>query len=279
VAPHDQRREYDLLVAAPHRHKRKSSAPAAGPAGSSVVPDVAPMVKLRVVAYFNQERFVERRYRANAELAEIRAFIDDLNGRLVRSGSRRTRASIEAEVDRKLRERDLVEAFKLNLNEEVIADRTRYRVDLHLDEANWARRRRHDGFSILVAHPELPQTAAQLCRLYRAKDVVEKDFHIIKSVVEVAPVRHYADSKVRAHVTLCMLALLLERTLQHRLRGKCSPEAALELLEPCRLNRFASETRAYGLTRPTTEQKEILRHLGLSKLIDDETVSERLSPR
>lgn len=236
-------------------------------------------VKLRIVAYFNQERFVEKRYRARQALAEIGAFVDDLNRRLAACGRRRSRASIEAEIDRKLRSRDLVESYAVRLDEQQDEERTRYHVTLTLDEKSWAKRRRYDGFSLLVAHPEVSQSAAQLCRLYRAKDAVEKDFHIIKSVVEVRPVWHHSDAKVRAHLTLCMLALLLERTLGHRLRGRCSAEVALERLEPCRLNQFESTARAYGLTRATAEQQDILRHLGLAKLVDDEQVAETIRPR
>ncbi len=278
--PEEQLRQFEQLVTIAHRRRPRRTPVAKSPSAPTEPPThVSTTVRLRVVAYFNQERFVEKRYRANAELIEIREFVDDLNQRLSRSGSRRSRASIEAEVDRKLRTYDLVEAFALKLQEEQIAGRARFCVDLELDEVAWARRRRNDGFTLLVAHPDLPHTPAQLCRLYRAKDVVEKDFHIIKSVVEVRPVRHYTDAKVRAHVTLCMLALLLERTLSHRLRGTCSAEVALERLELCRLNQFDSATRAYGLTRPTPEQKDILRHLGLMKLVDDDEVAERLRPR
>jgi hypothetical protein len=67
-----------------------------------------------------------------------------------------------------------------------------------------------------------------------------------------------------------MLALVLEQTLGHRLRGSCSAEVALDRLEPSRLNQFEHATRTYGLTRPMREQKDILRQLGLMKLVDDE---------
>jgi hypothetical protein len=273
----EQLEQFEKLVAAStERRRRKRCPPAQAPTEPLPEPST---VKLRVVACFNQERFVEKRFRAQAILDEIRAFVDDLNRRLQSTRSRRSRASVEAEVDRKLRAHDLVEAFTVRVDEVRLEGRTRYHVDLVLDEPRWARKRRHDGFSLLVAHPDVPQTAAALARLYRAKDAVEKDFHVIKSVVEIRPVWHHSDAKVRAHVTLCMLGLLLERTLGHRLRGTCSAEAALERLEPCRLNHFAGATSAYGLTRATVEQKELLRQLGLLSLVDDEQVAETLHPR
>jgi hypothetical protein len=57
-----------------------------------------------------------------------------------------------------------------------------------------------------------------------------------------------------------MLALLLERTLQHKLKGKYTADAALEVLEGCHLNQIAAGadgTTAYTLTEPTPEQAAI----------------------
>jgi hypothetical protein len=270
-----QRARWDALLVARRRPKRIVRTER--PSSSS---DAVSSFKVRVVAYFNQERFVEKRYRATAELDEIRAFVADLNERLLRSRRRRSRASVEAEVERKLHAYQLVEAFDVKVDERVTGVIAHYVVEVTLDEKNWQRRRRYDGFTLLVGHPDLSESAGELCRLYRAKDVVEKDFHIIKSVVELRPVRHHSDSKVRAHVTLCMLALLLERSLGHRTRARCSAEAALRLLETCRLNQLATgDTHVYALTRPTTDQHALLRLLGMARLADAEEVAERLRPR
>lgn len=275
LEPDEQRRQFAELLAAPRLRKLPVRVRAAAPQPASSV-----SLKVRVAAYFNQERFVDKRHRANAELDEIRSFVTELNERLMRANGSRSRRSIEAEVDRKLRAFDLLEVCKTRLHEDKLAGRARFRVELTIDDQEWDRRRRFDGFTLLVSHADLPHDATELCRLYRAKDIVEKDFHVIKGVVEVRPMWHHSDAKVRAHVTLCMLALLLERSLGHRLRGKCSAEAALEELEPCRLNQFsAGEQTVYGLTRPTAEQKTILRQIGFAKLVDDEEVSERLRPR
>ena len=124
-------------------------------------------------------------------------------------------------------------------------------------------------------------TAIELAQLYRAKDAVEKDFQTIKSFVELRPIRHQTDSKVRAHVTICMLALLLERTLHHRLKGQYTTGAALEELEGCRLNRLAARadgTAAYALTEKTPEQSAILRLLRLQELGDPDQVADRIMP-
>jgi hypothetical protein len=268
-------RQWETFGQGPSRAKRQPLQQRAARKESS---RPAEAFSVRVLAYFNPERFVEQRARARSRVQEIQDFVAELNESLAKS-SRRTKDSVTAAVDRCLREHEMLEAFKSSISEHLDGSRTRYSVSLILDDHEWARRRRYDGFTVLVAHTSLKQTAAEICRLYRAKDAVEKDFQIIKSIVELRPVHHRSDAKVRAHVTLCMLALLLERTLRERLGDAGSPEAALERLATCHLNRLVlPDSSFYSLTQPTAEQRAILTRLNQAHLINDDVV-EALSPR
>lgn len=113
-------------------------------------------------------------------------------------------------------------------------------------------------------------------------DTVEKDIQTIKSAVKLRPLYRRTDAKVRAHVTLCMLALLLERTLERRL--KPSPEtrtaaACFEQLRTCQLNLIVSDRNVeptYAATEPTQEQLAILRKLRMTRLIEPEEISESI---
>ena len=237
-------------------------------------------LRVRVVVTFNPELFVEQRRAAQKQLVDVQLFVRELNESLARPRSRRTRRDIEAELDRMLRRRSLLETFKIHIDEHQTPTTPRYQVHAELDLAQWQRRRRHDGFSVIIAHPAVVRTAADLCQLYRAKDAVEKDFQIIKSLVRLRPIWHHTDAKVRAHVTLCMLALLLERTLNERLKH-VSAEQAIETLSTCCLNRF-QDTRGkshYLVTQPDEAQQALLRELKLASLAEDNDVVERLRPR
>jgi hypothetical protein len=157
-------------------------------------------------------------------------------------------------------------------------------LGLEFDEQEWHRRRQHDGFVLLVAHPEIPMKAGELVELYRAKDAVEKDFQTIKDVVRLRPVYHHTDPKVRAHVTLCMLALLLERTLEQRLRRSSMPmtaPACFETLASCHLNLLQTDPDmppTYSLTEPSSEQRDLLKVLRMGDLVDAEEVTARVRP-
>lgn len=273
----EQRRAFDVLLssrggARPTRARKQKAVDCAdAPAPASI--------RVRAVAYFNPERFVEVRVRAERDKLDVAGFVATLNEKVASPGSRAKPADMLSAVDRKLRERDLLGAFDVRVIEREVAGRKLCRVEAKLKGAEWERRRRYDGFSVLVAHPDLPHSAAELCQLYRAKDAVEKDFQTIKSVVEIEPVRHHTSAKVRAHVTLCMLALLLERHLNHLVEKRCTAEAALETLSTCHLNRYQGRGRdaAYVLTEIDAHQRRILRTLRLEHLADEDGLPQRIS--
>lgn len=270
-----------LVTASAAKRRRTPAAASNAPSSSTPSPEPAAPVRVRVAVYFNPERFVEQRLHARKLLERIDVFVAELNASLQSPRSRHTKQSIASAVDQRLRKDSLLQAFELQVAERSVDGRARYQVTLKLDAAEWARRARYDGFTVLVGHPELSPKAAELCELYRAKDAVEKDFQSIKSVVQLRPVRHRDDGKVRAHVTLCMLSLLLERTLKRRLADHATAATALETLKTCHLNRYAGQdgSSAYIVTQPDAEQLAILRKLRLKHLVDDDVIADRITPR
>jgi hypothetical protein len=276
IEPDDERQHaFDALLSAP-----RSAPKPVERHDAEQAPSQQPL-RTRVIVYFNPERFVDERLRAKDKLAQVDAFVDELNEKLAVPRSKLTLRSVAARIDRRLHKDALLDAYDVTITETPCVPRSRLHVKLELKPTEWARRRRYDGFSVLVAHPDLRHTAAQICQLYRQKDAVEKDFQVIKSVLEIRPVYHQTDGKVRAHVTLCMLALLLERTLRRKLRGNDSAARALEVLRTCQLNMYAAkgESPAYTITTPTPEQRKLLRTLRLQQLVDDEVLATRMTPR
>jgi len=253
---------------------------------SSSVPSAptepAPL-RVRVVGYFNPERFVEQRMNIERQQAAIATFVSDLNQHLANPRARLNRAGVLAAVDRRLRRDDLLEAYEVSVTEADTGSRVHYQVSLAPVASEWQRRRRFHGFTVLVGHPELPHSAADLCRIYRAKDMVEKDFQVIKSVVKLRPIRHHTEAKVSAHVTLCMLALVLERHLGQKLDSRSSAENAIETLATCHLNQYRgndeSAAPVYSLTEADHEQLALLRKLHLPLLADSDDLATRITPR
>ncbi len=244
-------------------------------------------VQLRLTAYFNPYMFVEQRASASERRRRIEDFVADLNRRLQSAKSRREKESVRVEVASELARWKMLSIYEVRITTEHDREtgRNYWRVRLRFNDEEWRRRLRFMGFVLLVGHPELPHSGEEIVRLYREKDTVEKDFQTIKDVVKLRPLYHQTDPKVRAHVTLCMLALLLERTIERRLKRSGLPKTAsacFEELRGCHLNLVSSDQAlapAYVATEPTQEQIAILRSLRMKTLIDPEEIAESVKPR
>ena len=240
---------------------------------------------LRLVLYFNPQMFVDMRAMGKRHRAEVEAYVRDLNARLRRKSNKATRESAHSDITGKLASRSMLSIYTVQLDEKDDDGHKHFVVSLAFDEAAWNKRRSADGFVLLVAHADLPHSATEMVALYRAKDAVEKDFQTIKSDLELRPVFHHTDPKVRAHVSLCMLALLLERSMEKRLRnaGKAmTAPAALEELAGGHLNMVATgpdESVAYVATEPNVDQRELLACLRLEHLVDQDQMASRIEPR
>jgi len=114
----------------------------------------------------------------------------------------------------------------------------------------------------------------------RYKDLmeVERAFRILKDFIQISPIYHYKDRRVKAHVFVCVLALLLERYLDKRLSDakiKISSEKAIEKLKEVKvvINQVGGLSLKY-VTPPSRELSQILAACGiwkLPKLLDDVT--------
>jgi transposase len=139
-------------------------------------------------------------------------------------------------------------------------------------------RTRNAGWMVLLAHPDDNRSALELIRQYHQKEVVEHDFGIIKSVVELRPIRHQTDLKIKAHVSLCVLALHLNRVLELKLHAAGIHDAIdriYETLEPCRLHVLADRSgriKHSTITQVRPEQMRLLVPLGLSRLVGQEAI-------
>ena len=84
-----------------------------------------------------------------------------------------------------------------------------------IDERALARARMMDGKHVLVTNvPDL--TAADVVARYKALADIERNFRVLKSEIDIAPVFHRLPNRIRAHALICFLALVLCRVLRMR---------------------------------------------------------------
>ena len=182
---------------------------------------------------FNPSIWKLKREAAQTREAKLRQVVAQQNRRLATGAVTAQSAAVQVGVV--LAQQRLSQCYQVRHG---TTEAGKPRIDAVRDPDKWQRARARDGFHVVVASPDVQLTAVQQVELYRSKDKIEKDFREIKSVLELRPVRHRTDVKVRAHVTLCILALAVQRWLEQRLRSAGRNESAAAALEQLRCLRL-----------------------------------------
>ena len=115
------------------------------------------------------------------------------------------------------------------------------------DPASIAREAALDGLYVLrtnVARERLDSAAVVLA--YKSLEQVEDAFHHFKLTdLEVRPIYHYLEDRVRAHLLLCMLAYSVQRTMERALAPLLFKDEAI----PSRDDPVAPAPRSAEATR------------------------------
>lgn len=138
-------------------------------------------------------------------------------------------------------------------------------------EVNFAREQLLEG-KYVIQTEETDLTPLEAVAAYQERNEVERGFAQLKGSLEVRPVYHRRDERVRAHVFVAALAFLLDRALEKKLRAArstLSSAAAWRALETVRVVELELGERCQRcVTRGSRQAAEVLRVLGLSQQLD-----------
>ncbi len=149
------------------------------------------------------------------------------------------------------------------------------RVDLkselfsyHIDEKALQHARLMDGKRLLVTNtPDL--TSEEVVKRYKSLADIERGFRVLKSEIEIGPVYHRLPERIKAHASICFIALILYRVMRQRLRSAdtgLSPERALYQLRRVQHHRIEVNNKPMtGISSINAEQEGILDSLKVSK--------------
>ncbi|MBA3574530.1 MAG: IS1634 family transposase [Pseudonocardiales bacterium] len=133
---------------------------------------------------------------------------------------------------------------------------------LTLDRAKVTAEARLDGKYLLsTSDPDL--SAEDVALGYKNLLEAERGFRDLKSTIELRPVFHRIEPRIRAHVLLCWLALLLIRVAERR-TGMTWRHIARELGRLHAITLTGPAGTIVQTTEPTTAQSGILRACGLT---------------
>ena len=124
---------------------------------------------------------------------------------------------------RELKDRKLTKYFSIDWQAE--------RFSFEQNEAAIQDAEALDGMLVLMTSlPEQISSNAETVARYKALADIERGFRVLKSDIEIAPMHHRLEIRIRAHALICFLALLLNRLLRLRLKAagsSFSPTSAL----------------------------------------------------
>jgi transposase len=134
---------------------------------------------------------------------------------------------------------------------------------------NFPREQACEGkYVIQTEEPNLSPVEAVVA--YKQLNEVEPGFAHLKGLLEVRPVYHHKDDRVRAHVFVAALAFLLDRALEKKLRAAkstLSSSVAWQVLETIRcVQVLVADRTKLCVTRGSRQAAEVLKAVALSEL-------------
>ena len=239
------------------------------------------MPPMRVVLYFRPSQYKFDTYRSDRQRKKILAKVEDWNTELLAAKLTRKESTTRRKVERLLEKHHFEIDYSIRLEPITVIRGSKplgsFRIHLDPRREGPARRDRNAGWRVLLASPEDDRPARDLIRLYDGKHAVEYAFRTIKSFVGLRPVRHQRTPKIKAHVTLCVLGMLLDRWMELQLRDAGIHDAVdrvYEALEPCRLHVLDVDTGAQRLTHRTLTKINAHQHDLLSALNMNDVASQ-----
>lgn len=128
-------------------------------------------------------------------------------------------------------------------------------IELSIRDDGFSWQRRHDAIAqeaaldglyvIRTSVPAAQLDAAAAVAAYKSLSHVERAFRSMKTVdLQVRPVFHYSEHRVRAHVFLCMLAYYVEWHMRERLKPMLFDDEYLEQASAARVSPVAKALRS-----------------------------------
>lgn len=224
--------------------------------------------QLRLVVAHNPQRALEqtqlRRERIAALEAQAQAWagkLDGQDGGQVARGRRLSDSGAKARLYHEVKEAHLAKIIKVDLKGDLFS----YAVD----EAALAQAELMDGKLLLVTNVA-DLNPAEIVQRYKALADIERGFRVLKSEIEIAPVYHRLPERIRAHASICFMALILYRVMRQRLRlanSDLSPEKALAQLRRIQRHkvRINQAEPISGISTISAEQAKVLETLNIRK--------------
>lgn len=178
----------------------------------------------RYILCFNPEKFQEERKQREEKIVSITNYLKNKNKELLKAKYSKDKKLKELKIYSYLKKRGAENLFKIRLNtrRKKIKNRTitTYQIEFSLREDKKMGLEICDGIYCLLTNLSEDMSAEFLLSSYRQRRKVEIAFSYLKGFIEIRPFYHQKEERVKAHITVCILAYLLQVTIEYLLRKK-----------------------------------------------------------
>ena len=230
---------------------------------------------VRHILCFNPEKFVQERKDRQEKIASIKRYLDNRNKELSRGKNKRNVEVLREEVERYLEKRAAKKIIRFRL----MSSGNTYQIKYHTDEEGIKEASKLDGVWVIMSNVA-EASPGELIDAYRNRMEIERTFHSLKSFVEIRPLYHHYEERIKAHVTVCVLGYLLNNTVMQLVRKRkdfeeLTAQSVYNYLRSCKLVELeAGSEKRFKITTPTEQQVKLTRVLADENLLNESSVQK-----
>ncbi len=172
----------------------------------------------RYVLCFNPEKFVEERRQRAEKIESVEKRFEQWNKELSNAKKARNKEHTAKEVFSYLEKRKVQGLFSTRVSKRKRDRKLQIKWKVNVEKLNLLKST--DGcYCIKTNLPqEIDIMPEFLVTSYRQRRQVETAFSYLKGFVDIRPLYHHKEERVKAHITICILAYLLQVTVEHLLK-------------------------------------------------------------
>lgn len=140
------------------------------------------------------------------------------------------------------------------------------KIEVKLNEAKLEKEEIYDGLWILMTNVKADTiSASTISSFYKTLQFVERGFRDLKSLITVQPIFHFKEERIKAHIFVCFLSLIIKWYIFHMLDKSSQIPGKRFLEKVCNLKAIAVDKRIplYLRTSLDEEMKKQIKMLGM----------------
>ena len=169
----------------------------------------------RYVLCFNPEKFAEERKQRAEKIASIEKRFNKWNEELLKAKKTRDKGQTEKEIFVYLEKRKAQGLFTTGVTKR---NNKTLQIKWQINIKKLNLMKITDGCYCIKTNLPKETDPAFLVSSYRQRREVEVAFSYLKGFVEIRPLYHHKEERVKAHITICILAYLLQVTCEYLLK-------------------------------------------------------------